>query len=120
MIAGTARISGPERPTNVVGFITGILTFTPYYHWRWEHAIHHASAGQLDKRGVGDIWTLTVQEYLEASRCKRFAYRLARNPIILFLIAPLYIFLIRQRFPLRLRTKGSVSQSCGRTWRSWA
>src|SRR5882762_7194888 len=84
---------------DVVGFITGMLTFTPYYHWRWEHAIHHASAGHLDKRGVGDIWTLTVQEYLEASRWKRFAYRLARNPIILFLIAPLYIFLIRQRFP---------------------
>jgi omega-6 fatty acid desaturase (delta-12 desaturase) len=84
---------------NVVGFITGVLTFTPYYHWRWEHALHHANSGHLDKRGIGDIWTLTVQEYLEASRWKRFAYRLARNPIILFLIAPLYIFLIRQRFP---------------------
>src|SRR5882724_10639296 len=84
---------------DIVGFITGILTLTPYYHWRWEHAIHHASAGHLDKRGTGDVWTLTVQEYLEASRWKRFAYRLARNPIILFLIAPLYIFLIRQRFP---------------------
>ena len=84
---------------DVVGFITGMLTFTPYYHWRWEHAIHHASAGHLDKRGTGDVWTLTVQEYLEASRWKRVAYRLARNPIILFLIAPLYVFLIRQRFP---------------------
>jgi acyl-lipid omega-6 desaturase (Delta-12 desaturase) len=84
---------------DVVGFITGMLTFTPYYHWRWEHAIHHATAGHLDKRGVGDIWTLTVQEYLEASRWERFAYRLARNPVILFCIAPLFIFLIRQRFP---------------------
>src|SRR5437588_5031153 len=84
---------------DVVGFITGMLTFTPYYHWRWEHAIHHASAGHLDKRGTGDVWTLTVQEYLESSRWKRIAYRLARNPIILFLIAPLYVFLIRQRFP---------------------
>ena len=84
---------------DVVGFITGMLTFTPYYHWRWEHAIHHATAGHLDKRGVGDIWTLTVQEYLAASRWKRFAYRLARNPVILFFIAPLYVFLIRQRFP---------------------
>src|SRR6266480_2708663 len=84
---------------DVVGFITGVLTFTPYYHWRWEHAIHHASAGHLDKRGTGDVWTLTVQEYLEASRWKRTAYRLARNPVILFLIAPLYVFLIRQRFP---------------------
>jgi omega-6 fatty acid desaturase (delta-12 desaturase) len=84
---------------DVLGFITGMLTFTPYYHWRWEHAVHHATSGHLDKRGVGDIWTLTVQEYLEASRWKRFAYRLARNPFILFLLAPLFIFLVRQRFP---------------------
>jgi omega-6 fatty acid desaturase (delta-12 desaturase) len=84
---------------DIVGFIAGALTFTPYYHWRWEHAIHHATAGHLDKRGTGDVWTMTVQEYLESSRWKRFAYRLARNPIILFVIAPLYLFLIRQRFP---------------------
>ena len=83
---------------DVVGFITGMLTFTPYYHWRWEHAIHHASAGHLDKRGTGDVWTMTVQEYLESSRWKRFAYRLARNPIVLFVIAPLYLFIVRQRF----------------------
>src|SRR5213594_513456 len=88
-----------RRANDIVGFIAGMLTLTPYYHWRWEHNIHHASAGHLDKRGVGDVWTLTVQEYLEASRWKRFAYRLARNPFILFLIAPLYLFLIRQRFP---------------------
>lgn len=87
-----------KTANDVVGFLTGMLTFTPYYHWRWEHAIHHASAGHLDKRGTGDVWTLTVQEYLESSRWKRFAYRLARNPIILFVIAPLYLFLIRQRF----------------------
>jgi omega-6 fatty acid desaturase (delta-12 desaturase) len=86
---------------DVVGFITGMLTFTPFYHWRWEHAIHHASAGNLDKRGTGDIWTLTVQEYLEASRWRRFAYRLARNPVVLFLIAPLFLFLVIQRIPAR-------------------
>jgi omega-6 fatty acid desaturase (delta-12 desaturase) len=82
---------------DLTGFLTGVLTFTPYYHWRWEHNIHHASSGHLDKRGVGDIWTLTVQEYLEASRWKRFAYRLARNPFILFGLAPVYLFLFRQR-----------------------
>ena len=75
-----------------------MLTFTPFYHWRWEHAIHHASAGHLDKRGVGDIWTLTVEEYLQSPRWRRIAYRLVRNPLVLFLIAPLYIFLIGQRF----------------------
>ena len=81
------------------GFITGLLTFTPYYHWRGEHAIHHGAAGDLDRRGIGDVWTMTVQEYLEASRWKRFAYRLARNPIVLFVIAPFVLFAVLQRFP---------------------
>lgn len=88
-----------RKANDTVGFIAGVLTFTPYYHWRWEHAIHHASAGDLDKRGTGDVWTMTVQEYLESSRWKQFAYRLARNPFILFVIAPLYLFVIQQRFP---------------------
>lgn len=84
---------------HVVGAITGVLTFTPYYHWRWEHAVHHSSSGDLDRRGMGDVWTLTVQEYLEASRWKRFAYQLARNPFVLFVLAPLFLFLIWQRIP---------------------
>ena len=84
---------------DIVGFITGVLTFTPYYHWRWEHSIHHASAGALDRRGTGDVWTMTVQEYLASSRWKRFAYRLARNPLVLFGIAPVFLFLLQQRFP---------------------
>ena len=88
-----------RRANDIVGFITGALTFTPYYHWRWQHAIHHGTAGHLDKRGIGDIWTMTVQEYLEASRWSRFAYALSRNPFVLFVLAPLYLFLIRHRFP---------------------
>jgi omega-6 fatty acid desaturase (delta-12 desaturase) len=88
-----------RKANDIWGFITGVLTFTPYYLWRWEHAIHHAHAGDLDRRGLGAVWTLTVQEYLEASRWKRFAYRLARNPIVLFVIAPLLMFLVRHRFP---------------------
>jgi omega-6 fatty acid desaturase (delta-12 desaturase) len=83
---------------SVVGFISGVLTFTPYFHWRWEHSLHHGSSGNLDKRGTGDIWTMTVQEYLEVSRWKRFAYRLSRNPIVLFVIAPVFLLLGRQRF----------------------
>lgn len=90
-----------QLANDIWGFIAGILTFTPYYHWRWEHSIHHATAGKLDRRGVGDVWTLTVQEYLESSRWKRFAYRLARNPIVLFVLAPLFLFVIMQRFPDR-------------------
>ena len=83
---------------HVLGIITGVLTFTPYFQWRWEHALHHATSGDLDRRGSGDVWTLTVQEYLESSRWKRFAYRLARNPFILFVLAPLFLFIIKHRF----------------------
>lgn len=83
---------------DIVGFLAGLLTFTPYYHWRWEHSVHHGAAGDLDRRGTGDVWTMTVQEYLESSRWKKFAYRLARNPVVLFVIAPIYLFVIRQRF----------------------
>jgi omega-6 fatty acid desaturase (delta-12 desaturase) len=84
---------------DVVGFITGLLTLTPFYQWRWDHAIHHATSVHLDKRGTGDLWTLTVQEYLESSRWRRFAYRLARNPIVLFVIAPLFVLVFKQRLP---------------------
>src|SRR5437867_4751298 len=88
-----------RRANDFLGFITGVLTFAPYYHWRWQHAVHHTTSGDLDRRGLGDIWTLTVQEYLEASRWKRFAYRLARNPVVLFWIAPFFLFLIKHRLP---------------------
>ena len=86
------------KAADIVGIITGILTFTPYYHWRWEHALHHSTAGDLDRRGLGDVWTLTVREYLDASRFRRFTYRLARNPIVLFVLAPVFLFVVKQRF----------------------
>lgn len=85
---------------NITGFVTGMLTLTPFHHWRWEHNIHHASSGALDRRGVGDIWTMTVREYLEASRWKRLSYRIVRNPFVLFGIAPVYLFLVWQRFSM--------------------
>jgi omega-6 fatty acid desaturase (delta-12 desaturase) len=88
-----------QRGNNILGFISGIFTFTPYYHWRWEHSIHHATSGDLDRRGTGDVWTMTVEEYLQSSRWQRLAYRLARNPIVLFAIAPLFLFMVRHRFP---------------------
>ncbi|MEO0018800.1 MAG: hypothetical protein RLZZ522_2083, partial [Verrucomicrobiota bacterium] len=88
-----------RRANTVVGVITGVLTLTPYFHWRWEHAVHHASSGDLDRRGTGDIWTLTVEEYLQSSRWRKLAYRLARNPLVLFVIAPLALFLFINRVP---------------------
>jgi omega-6 fatty acid desaturase (delta-12 desaturase) len=87
-----------RKANSILGFVTGVLTFTPYAQWRWEHAMHHATAGDLDRRGFGDVWTMTVREYLESSRWKRLAYRLARNPFVLFVVAPLFLFLVRQRF----------------------
>jgi omega-6 fatty acid desaturase (delta-12 desaturase) len=87
-----------RRANDIVGFVAGVLTFSPYQHWRWEHAIHHGSSGNLDRRGTGDIWTMTVQEYLSASPKRRFQYRLTRNPLILFVLAPLFVFVIKQRF----------------------
>ena len=100
-----------------LGFITGVLTFTPYYHWRWEHALHHATSGDLDRRGMGDVWTLTVQEYLEASRWKRFAYRLARNPVVLFGLAPSFLFPSCSDFRQAKRRGGNGTRWPGRIWR---
>ncbi len=96
---GHGSFFASRRANDIVGFITGLLTFTPYYQWRWEHSLHHATTGDLDRRGIGDVWTMTVQEYLESSRWKRFAYKLARNPVILFLIAPFVLFVVIQRIP---------------------
>jgi len=90
-----------RRANTFWGLVTGVLTFTPYQQWRHSHAMHHATSGDLDRRGTGDIWTLTVREYLESSRWKRLAYRLVRNPIVLFLLAPPYLFLIQYRIPSR-------------------
>ena len=83
---------------NATGALLGVLLLTPYRHWRLQHALHHGTAGDLDRRGSGDIWTLTVEEYLRSTRWRRLAYRLARNPIVLFVVAPLYIFVVDHRF----------------------
>jgi omega-6 fatty acid desaturase (delta-12 desaturase) len=99
-----------KAANHILGAITGVLTFTPFYHWRWEHSIHHSSSGDLDRRGTGDVWTLTVQEYLESSLWRRFSYRLARNPIVLFVIAPIVLFVFMQRVPkFRAPTKERYS-----------
>ncbi|WP_282941102.1 fatty acid desaturase [Paenibacillus sp. RC67] len=82
----------------IVGTITGIMTCCPYNQWRHSHSVHHATSGNLNKRGTGDIWTLTVEEYLASSFIKRLVYRLYRNPLIMFVIGPIYIFLFDYRF----------------------
>ena len=96
---GHGSFFASKRANDVLGFIAGVLTFTPYYQWRWEHAIHHGTAADLDKRGTGDVWTMTVDEYLGSSRWKRVGYQIVRNPVVLLLIAPLVLFVIIQRIP---------------------
>jgi acyl-lipid omega-6 desaturase (Delta-12 desaturase) len=90
---------------DVCGFITGVLTFTPYHFWRWEHAVHHAGSGDLDRRDLGSVWTLTVQEYLEAPWWKRFAYRVMRNPVVLLVVVPSFLFLVLHRVASRRANK---------------
>lgn len=90
-----------DYTNEVVGTIMGIFTLTPYHHWHNAHRIHHGTSGNLDKRGIGDVWTMTTEEYRNASRGKRLYYRIYRNPIVMFLIAAPIIFLIANRFTRR-------------------
>ena len=90
-----------RRANRVWGYVCGILTFTPYEQWRYTHALHHATAGDLDRRGMGDVWTMTVDEYLAAPRVRRLAYRLFRHPAIMFGLGPLGVFLLVNRLPYK-------------------
>jgi omega-6 fatty acid desaturase (delta-12 desaturase) len=88
-----------QKANHALGIFTGILVFTPYFAWRHAHAIHHATASDLDRRGVGDVMTMTVQEYLAAPWWKKIGYRIFRNPLIMFTIGSFLSFLVAQRFP---------------------
>ncbi|MFB9326177.1 fatty acid desaturase [Paenibacillus aurantiacus] len=90
-----------KRINAIIGTITGILTFFPYDQWKNEHAVHHATSGNLSRRGTGDIWTLTTDEYAALSFWKRLAYRLYRNPVVMFGLGPIYIFLVAYRLNRR-------------------
>jgi acyl-lipid omega-6 desaturase (Delta-12 desaturase) len=86
-----------KKANNIIGTIMGVLTFTPYFMWSYQHRIHHASSGNLDKRGVGDVWTMTVEEYQKSSKGLRFFYRAFRNPFILFTIGPVFVITFQNR-----------------------
>jgi len=86
-----------QKANDFWGVLTGILTFTPYHRWRASHARHHNTSGNLDRRGQGDVWLMTLNEYEQASWKERIKYRLYRNPIIMFLFGPLAITLLSNR-----------------------
>ena len=94
------------RANRIVGYLTGLLTLMPFDLWRRAHLEHHATVGDLDRRGTGDIWTLTVREYLNASRPKRLFYRVVRNPFAMFLVGPVVVFVVENRFSPRGATAG--------------
>lgn len=87
-----------KRANDIVGIITGVLTFVPYQQWKNSHAIHHATSSNLDKRGVGDLWILTVEEYVSASWMTKLVYRFYRNPLVMFGLGPIFVFLLQYRF----------------------
>jgi acyl-lipid omega-6 desaturase (Delta-12 desaturase) len=88
-----------------IGSACGILAFTPYHRWTDSHRIHHQTVGNLDKRGFGDVWTLTVDEYLALSPFKRFTYRFFRHPAVMLGIGGIAIFVVGQRFTNRKMDK---------------
>jgi acyl-lipid omega-6 desaturase (Delta-12 desaturase) len=83
------------------GHVLGFLLFTPYRWWQRQHSLHHAHTGNLDKRGPGEIYTMTVAEYDRASRLRRLGYRAYRNPLLMMLVGPSLVFLFERRFPQR-------------------
>jgi omega-6 fatty acid desaturase (delta-12 desaturase) len=82
----------------IVGTITGVVALVPYEQWKYTHSMHHATSSNLDKRGIGDMWLLTVDEYKEASKKSRLAYRFYRNPLVMFGLGPIAVFLFQYRF----------------------
>lgn len=100
--------------SNWLGRVIGVLTLTPYDVWRRSHSMHHSASGNLGRRGMGDIHTLTVHEYQSSTALNRLLYRLYRNPIILFCLGPGYLFFVQNRLPLGFTDKAKywVSAMC--------
>jgi Fatty acid desaturase len=90
-----------RKANKIIGTIAGAITLTPYEQWKYSHSVHHATSSNLDKRGIGDIWILTVEEYNAASFWKKLQYRIYRNPVVMFGLGPVYVFLLLYRFNRR-------------------
>lgn len=98
-----------QKANQIIGMFFGILAFTPYDKWHSQHLKHHATVGNLDKRGVGDVWTMTTTEYENSNKLTRIKYRIYRNPFIMFGIGSLYVFLIQNRLTQKWMNKKEKS-----------
>ena len=107
---GHASYFANRLASDWTGRLLGVLTLTPYTVWKRTHAEHHAHHGNLDKRGIGDVLTLTVAEYRSRGAWGRLLYRLYRHPVVLFVLGPSYMFILQNRLPLGLMKSG---------WRYW-
>jgi omega-6 fatty acid desaturase (delta-12 desaturase) len=108
---GHGAFFAERRANDWVGRIIGVLTLTPYDYWRQTHAIHHATSGNLDRRGLGAIETMTVEEYRAMTPMRRLGYRLYRHPLVMFGLGPAFVFFLMQRLPVGMMRNG---------WRPWA
>lgn len=93
-----------------IGRVISVLTLTPYDYWRRTHSLHHATSGNLARRGIGDVDTLTVEEYRAGTPSARLRYRIYRHPIVMFGVGPAYLFLLQHRLPMGMMREG---------WRPW-
>lgn len=100
-----------RRANDWVGRCISVVTLTPYDYWRRTHSMHHAGTGNLDRRGVGDVSTLTVREYAALGSLGRLQYRLYRSPLVLFGLGPAFVFFLQHRLPIGLMRSG---------WQPWA
>jgi omega-6 fatty acid desaturase (delta-12 desaturase) len=107
---GHGSFFGPRQANEWVGRVIGVFTLTPYDYWRQTHAIHHATSGNLDRRGLGAIETLTVDEYAALSPRRQLGYRLYRHPLVMFGLGPAFVFFLMQRLPVGMMRQG---------WQPW-
>ncbi len=108
---GHGAFFGNRALSDWTGRAIGIFTLTPYDVWRRSHSLHHSHSGDLDHRGIGDIMTLTIEEYHQRTPFGRFLYRAYRHPLVMFGVGPSYIFMLQHRLPVGYMNDG---------WRYWA
>jgi omega-6 fatty acid desaturase (delta-12 desaturase) len=111
---GHGSFFSSRQLNGIVGWLSGVITMTPFTQWRHDHALHHASSGDLGRRGHGDVKTLTVREFVLLSPMARFGYRLLRHPLVLLGLGPLHLIVTQ-----RIRPRGTPIRD-PETWSVWS